>query len=338
MKKRLTALCLVFMLLLSAVLTGCGLNSSKKGNNVGNQKVILNEVAHSIFYVPLYVAVEEGYFTEEGIDLTLVTGYGADKTMTAVLSGEAQIGFMGSEASIFTYLGKPDDIVVNFAQLTQRAGNFLVAKEPIENFSWDMLKNSKVLGGRAGGMPEMVFEFILKKHSLNPSSDLIIDQSISFGDTAAAFVSSDADYTVEFEPHASALEANGEGYIVASLGVESGYVPYTAFCAKKSYIENNPALIQSFTNALQKGLDYTKNHTPDELAAVIQPQFKETEIMTLTTIISRYYEQETWKDNLIFDEESFSLLQNILEESDVLEERVPYEELVTTDFAKKAIN
>ncbi len=256
--------------------------------------------------------------------------------MTAVLSGEADIGFMGSESSIYTYLGNPNDIVVNFAQLTQRAGNFLVAKEPIDDFSWDMLKGSKVLGGRAGGMPEMVFEFILRKNNIDPATDLSIDQSIAFGDTAAAFVSSDADFTVEFEPHASSLEANGNGYIVASLGVDSGYVPYTAFSAKKSFIESNPALIQSFTNALQRGMDYTQSHTPDELAAVIQPQFKETDIMTLTTIITRYYEQDTWKENLIFEKDSFELLQNILEDSGELEKRVPYEELVTTGFAEKA--
>jgi len=323
-------LCLTLLL---PVLAGCG---GKQKVAIGNTKVVLNEVAHSIFYVPLYVAIEEGYFEEEGIDLTLVTGYGADKTMTAVLSGEADIGFMGSESSIYTYLGNPNDIVVNFAQLTQRAGNFLVAKEPIDDFSWDMLKGSKVLGGRAGGMPEMVFEFILRKNNIDPATDLSIDQSIAFGDTAAAFVSSDADFTVEFEPHASSLEANGNGYIVASLGVDSGYVPYTAFSAKKSFIESNPALIQSFTNALQRGMDYTQSHTPDELAAVIQPQFKETDIMTLTTIITRYYEQDTWKENLIFEKDSFELLQNILEDSGELEKRVPYEELVTTGFAEKA--
>ncbi|MFT3984756.1 MAG: ABC transporter substrate-binding protein [Lachnospiraceae bacterium] len=323
-------LCLALLL---PVLAGCG---SKNKGTIGNTKVVLNEVAHSIFYVPLYVAIEEGYFDEEGIDLTLVTGYGADKTMTAVLSGEADVGFMGSESSIYTYLGNPEDIVVNFAQLTQRAGNFLVSKKPIDNFSWDMLKGSKVLGGRAGGMPEMVFEFILRKNNIDPAADLSIDQSISFGDTAAAFVSSDADFTVEFEPHASSLEANGNGYIVASLGVDSGYVPYTAFSAKKSFIEGNPELIQSFTNALQRGMDYTNSHTPDELAAVIQPQFKETDIMTLTTIITRYYEQNTWKDNLIFEKDSFELLQNILEDAGELERRVPYEELVTTGFAEKA--
>ena len=156
----------------------------------------MNEVAHSIFYAPMYVAIEEGYFKEEGIDLTLVTGFGADKTMTAVLTDEADIGFMGSESTIYTYAGDTQDYVVNFAQLTQRAGNFLVSRTPVENFSWDMLKGTDVLGGRAGGMPEMVFEFILKKNGIDPKADLNIDQSIDFGSTAAAFSGGQGDFTV----------------------------------------------------------------------------------------------------------------------------------------------
>lgn len=181
----------------------------------------------------MYVAIEEGYFSQEGIDLTLVTGFGADKTMTAVLSGEADIGFMGSESTIYTYLEGAQDYVVNFAQLTQRAGNFLVSREPIDNFSWDMLKGKDVLGGRAGGMPQMVFEYILKKNNIDPKADLSIDQSIDFGSTAAAFSGGQGDFTVEFEPHATSLEAKGDGYVIASLGEDSGYVPYTAFSAKK---------------------------------------------------------------------------------------------------------
>lgn len=323
--------------LLSAVFTACGSKSGSTGNhNRDLTPVTLNEVAHSVFYAPLYVAIEEGYFAEEGLALTLVTGFGADKTMTAVLTGEADIGFMGSESTIYTYNEGAQDYVINFAQLTQRAGNFLVSKEPIDNFSWDMLKGKNVLGGRAGGMPEMVFEYILKKNNLDPATDLSIDQSIDFGSTAAAFSGGQGDFTVEFEPHATALEAKGDGYVVASLGEDSGYVPYTAFSAKKSFIDANPTIIQSFTNALQKGMDYVQTHTPEEIAQVIAPQFKETDANTLTTIVTRYYEQDTWKDNLIFDEDAFTLLQNILEEAGELSKRVPYETLVTTQFAEKA--
>ena len=257
--------------------------------------------------------------------------------MTAVLSGEADIGFMGSEASIYVYSQNPDDYIVNFAQLTQRAGNFLVAREPMENFQWSDLKGKEVLGGRKGGMPQMVFEYILKKNNLDPAADMTIDQSIDFGATAAAFSGGSGDFTVEFEPGATPLETAGAGYVVASLGVDSGYVPYTAYSAKQSFLKEHPELAQGFTNALQKGMDYVQNHTPEEIAKVIAPQFKETDLEVITTIVTRYYEQDTWKEDLIFEESSFTLLQDILEEAGELQERVPYEDLVTTEYAKKAV-
>lgn len=300
-------------------------------------KVTLNEVAHSIFYAPQYVAIEEGYFKDEGLDLTLVTGFGADKTMTAVISGEADIGFMGAEASVYAYQEGATDAVVNFAQLTQRAGNFLVAREEMPDFKWEDLKDKKVLGGRKGGMPEMVFEYILRKNGLDPQKDLTIDQSIDFGYTAAAFTGdTSADFTVEFEPSATALEKEGAGYVVASLGVDSGYVPYTSYSAKTSYMEKNPEIIQKFTNALQKGMEYVQSHTPEEIAEVIAPQFAETDLNTVTAIVKRYYDQDTWKSNLIFEKESFELLEDILEDSGELSERVSYENLITTKYAQEA--
>ena len=314
-------------------LTGCGRDGAQDKNLT---PVTLNEVAHSIFYAPQYAAIELGYFEEEGIDLTLVNGGGADKVMTALISGDAQIGFMGSEASIYVYQEGSQDYAVNFAQLTQRAGNFLVGRQPEPNFKWEDLRGKKVLGGRAGGMPQMVFEYILKKHGLDPKTDLAIDQSISFGLTAAAFTSSDADYTVEFEPFATTLELEGSGYVTASLGTESGYVPYTAYCARKSYMEENPEIIQKFTNAIQKGMDYVNSHTSEEIAKTIAPQFKETPVEKLTVIVNRYKEQDTWKEDTIFQKESFDLLQNILEEAGELDSRVPYEDLVTTEFSEKA--
>ena len=327
---------LLTAIMVAGLFAGCGNTGTETGGDGKTTSVTLNEVAHSIFYAPMYVAIEEGYFKEEGLDVTLVTGFGADKTMTAVLTGEADIGFMGSESTIYTYAGGTDDYVVNFAQLTQRAGNFLVSREPIDEFSWDMLKGQDVLGGRAGGMPQMVFEYILRKNNIDPAADLRIDQSIDFGSTAAAFSGGDADFTVEFEPHATLLEQKGDGYVVASLGEDSGYVPYTAFSAKKSYIEKNGNVIQAFTNALQKGMDYVQSHSPEEIADVIAPQFAETDKQALVTIVARYYDQDTWKDNLIFEKESFDLLQNILEDSKVLSERVPYENLVNTSFAETA--
>lgn len=346
MKKRLLAL---FSAVIFALFLTVGCSSGKDSGTAGTEdtgaagsgtdekvEVTLNEVAHSIFYAPMYAAIEEGYFSEEGIELTLVCGFGADKTMTAVISGEADIGFMGSEASIYTYAEGATDHVVNFAQLTQRAGNFLVAREEMPDFTWDDLKGHLVLGGRKGGMPQMVFEYILKENGIDPSSDLEINQNIDFGSTAAAFAEGQGDFTVEFEPGATTLESEGRGCVVASLGEDSGYVPYTAFSAKQSYIDEHPDIIQGFTNALQKGMDFVQTHTPEEIASVIEPQFPETDLETITTIVTRYYEQDTWKSNLIFEQSSFDLLQDILESAGELDERVPYDELVTTQFAAVA--
>lgn len=301
------------------------------------EKITLNEVAHSIFYAPQYVAIENGYFQDEGLDLTLQTGFGADKVMAAVLSGEVEIGFMGAEASIYAFQEGANDPVANFAQLTQRAGNFLVAREKMSDFKWSDLKGKKVLGGRKGGMPEMVFEYVLKRQGMDPETDLEIDQSIDFGSTAAAFSGGKGDFSVEFEPSATVLEKEGAGYVVASLGTDSGYVPYTSYCAKSSYMQKNPEILQKFTNGLQKGMEYVQKHTPEEIAEVIAPQFPETDLATITTIVRRYHDQGTWKENLIFEKESFQLLKDILKEAGELHTQVDYEDLVTTAYAEKAV-
>lgn len=328
--KKIVVLALIFSLM---VLSLC---SCAKNEEEGMTSITLNEVAHSIFYAPQYVAIEKGYFKEEGLDVKLVNGSGADNVMTAVLSGEADIGFMGSEASIYVFNEGSGEKIVNFAQLTQRAGNFLVAKKADEDFTWDKLKGKTVLAGRKGGMPQMVFEYILKKNNMDPQKDLKMVQNIDFGLTAEAFASGQGDYSVEFEPFAASLEKEKKGVVVASLGVDSGMVPYTAYSAKESYIKKNGDTIQKFTNALQKGMDFVKSHTPQEIAEVIQPQFKETERETLITIVERYYDQGTWKDDLVFEKESFDLLQDILESGGELSRRVSYEELVNTEFASKA--
>ena len=326
-KKLMVFLCLLALLMTTTV--GCG-NATASGT-----KVTLNEVAHSVFYAPMYVAFENEYFKEEGLDVTLVTGFGADKTMTALLSGEADIGFMGPESTIYTYQGGMEDYAVNFAQLTQRAGNFLVGRQPDDDFTFADLKGKDVLGGRAGGMPQMVFEYILKKHGLDPATDVNIDQSIDFGSTAAAFSGGQGEYSVEFEPHATALEQKGDGYVLASLGEESGYVPYTAFSARKSYIAEHPEVIESFTKALQKGMEYVNSHSPEEVAKVIKPQFEEMDETSLATIIKRYQAQDTWKTDLVFSKEAFDLLQDILLDAGVVQVTSPYEDLVNTEFAQK---
>lgn len=326
--KKIVALMLVLSLMMFS-LCGCGKSSTEKEL----VKVKLNEVAHSIFYAPQYVAIENGYFEEEGIEIELVNGAGADNVMTAVLSGEADVGFMGSEASIYVYNQGSGEKIINFAQLTQRAGNFLVAREKEEDFTWDKLKGKTVLAGRKGGMPQMVFEYILKKNQIDPVKDVKMVQNIDFGLTAEAFASGQGDYSVEFEPFAASLEKEGKGVVVASLGVDSGKVPYTAYSAKESYLKEKADVIQHFTNALQKGMDYVQQHSPEEIAKVIQPQFAETDAEVLTAIVKRYYEQDTWKENLVFEKESFELLQDILESGGELTKRVPYEELVDTKFA-----
>mgnify|MGYP000900984327 CR=1 FL=1 len=337
MKKR-RWICLALTAALTfGMLAGCGQmkDLSDGGEKKELQKVTLNEVAHSIFYAPMYVAIEEGYFREEGIDLTLVTGFGADKTVTAVLAGEADIGFMGSESTIYTKNGGAEDYLINFAQLTQRAGNFLVGRSAEPDFSWQDLKGKKVLGGRAGGMPEMVFEYVLAQKGID-KKDVNINQSIDFGSTAAAFSGGQGDYTIEFEPSATLLEQKGDGYVVASVGTESGYVPYTSYSVKQSYLKTHGATVEKFTKALQKGMDFVQTHTPEEIAEVIAPQFAETELETITAIVRRYYEQDTWKENLIFEEESFDLLQEILEQAGELEKKAPYKTLVTTKYAEEA--
>ena len=311
MKKKISVLFAV-ILGLTAALSGCGEGKKEEGQLV---PVTLNEVAHSVFYAPQYVAIEEGYFVKEGIKLELVTGF---------------------EASIYAYQQGAQDAVVNFAQLTQRAGNFLVAREEMPDFKWSDLKGKDILGGRKGGMPEMVFEYILKQNGLNAEKDLNIDRSIDFGSTAAAFLGGQGDFSVEFEPSATALEQQGAGYVVASCGVDSGYVPYTAYSAKESFMKEKPEIIQGFTNALQKGMDYVNTHTPEKIAKIIKPQFPENDLKTIEMIVKRYQEQGTWKDNLIFEKKSFELLEDILEDAGELEERVPYDKLVNTEFAEKA--
>lgn len=330
--KRKSILLFTVMFLFIILLTSCMKNTEDNKRT----PIILSEVAHSIFYAPQYAAIELGYFEEEGIDLTLENAFGADKVMTALISGHADIGFMGCESSIYVYQEGQEDYAVNFAQLTQRAGNFLVGRTAQTDFSWEDLKGKTVLGGRAGGMPEMIFEYILRKNGIDPKKDLTIIQNIDFGSTAAAFSGGQGDYSIEFEPYAAKLEAEGDGVVLASLGVDSGYVPYTAYCVKKSYMEQTDHKLQEFTNAIQKGLDYVNSHSPEEIAAVIAPQFKETSPDTIATIVQRYKEQDTWKENTIFEPEGFELLQDILKDGNELKAYVPYEKLVTTEFSEKA--
>lgn len=326
LKKRIAAIMTVVSLLGCVCLSACDTKDTK------GTKVVLNEVAHSVFYAPLYVALEQGYFEEAGLDITLVTGFGADKTMTALLTGEADIGLMGCESTIYAYAEGAKDYPVSFAQLTQRAGNFLVAREPMPDFDWTMLRGKKVLGGRPGGMPEMVFEFILEKNGMNPETDLEIDKSIDFGSTAAAFSGGAGDFTVEFEPHATLLEEEGKGYVVASLGMDSGYVPYTSFCATKSYLADNTETIKAFVAAMERGMEEVYEKEPMEIAKIIAPCFEGTSAEVLEKIVKRYKEQDSWKRSMLFERDAFSMLCNILMDNKLIEEPAVYEDLVSTEY------
>lgn len=314
-------------------MTAC--NKEKTDNSV--KKITLCEVTHSIFYAPQYVAIENGYFADEGLELTVTNGFGADKVMTALISGDADIGFMGSESSIYVYAEGSDDYAVNFAGLTQRAGNFLVGREANNNFEWSELKEKTVIGGRAGGMPQMLFEYILKKNNINPETDLEILQNVDFGSTSAAFTSGIGDYTVEFEPSATLLEQQGEGHVIASLGVESGYVPYTAYCAKKSYIEKNSETIEKFTRAIYKGQKWVKSHTSREIAEAIQSFFPSTSVESIEKSVQSYKDIDAWNETPVLKEESFDKLQLIMTEAGELTQKASYNKIVNNTYAEKVI-
>ena len=279
--------------------------------------------------------MELGYFEDEGINLEVTTGFGADKSATAVISGDADIALMGPEATIYQYNEGNENYLVNFGQLTQRAGNFVVSRTNDADFRWEDLIGKEVIGGRPGGMPEMVFEYVLKKHNIDPQKDVNLVQNIDFANTSGAFVGGTGDYTVEFEPSATLIEEEGAGYVVASVGTESGYVPYTAYSTTKTFLSKNKELLQSFINAIEKGQKYVEEHTAAEVAEIIAPQFKETDEKTIAKIIDRYAEQDSFKTNTCFEEDSFTLIQDILEEAGELSQRVPYQDLVTTEFSSK---
>lgn len=291
--------------------------------------VRLSEVVHSIFYAPQYVAIENKYFEEEGLKIDLSVGNGADKSMTALISKNADIALLGVEAAVYVYNEGKEDYATIFAQLSQRAGNFLVAREPIPTFNWDMVKNKTIVGGRPGGMPQMVLEYILKQNGIEPFVDTEIITNLDFTATAGAFAGGTGDFTVEFEPSASTLEQAGEHYVVASLGVDSGLIPYTSYVAINSYIKDHPEIIQKFTNAIYKGQLWVEKHSAEEIAQVILPYFEGTDIELLTTIVDRYKAQGTWKTDPLVDESGLTLLQDILESSGKLTNRIEYNSIVT---------
>ena len=271
------------------------------------------------------------------MEIDITTGQGTDAVMTSVLSNEVQIGFAGPEASIYVYNEGKEDYTQVFAQLTKRDGSFLVSKEKVDNFDWNMLKGKTVIPGRKGGVPYMTLEYVIKQNGLTPGKDLTLDDSIKFDLMASAFTSGDADYVTLFEPTASNIQKIGKGYIVASVGKESGEIPYTAYFAKKSYIENNEKIIQDFTNAIYKGQKWVKEHNAEEIAKAIQGFFPDTDIDLLTTAIQSYKDIDAWNDTPILKQESFNKLQEVISEAGELTQKAPYDKIVNNKYASEAI-
>lgn len=301
------------------------------------QKIRLNEVTRSVFYAPQYVAIAKGFMEEEGLEIEITTGQGADKVMTAVLAGQSDIGFAGPEASIYVYNEGKEDYCQVFAQLTQKDGSFLISREHTDNFSWQDLKGKTIIPGRKGGVPYMTFEYVLKKNGLNPKTDLVLDDSIKFDLMAGAFTGGTADYVTLFEPTATMTEQAGKGYIVASVGEASGEIPYTAYFAKKSYIEENSDIIQKFTNAIYKGQKWVKEHTMQEVAETIKDFFPDTDVNLLAQVLQSYKDIDAWKTDPVMKEESYNLLQTVIEEAGELKQRAPFDKVINNSFAEKAV-
>ena len=301
-------------------------------------KVKVAEVAHSIFYAPQYIADSLGYFEEEGLDVEIILTSGADKVTAAVLSGDVQIGFSGSEATIYVYNQGENDYLVNFSALTKRDGSFIVSREKYDNFTLNDMIGKTVIGGRKGGMPVMTFEWALREEGIDPTNDVEIDTSIAFGAMSGAFIGGTGDFVNLFEPQALQIEQQGYGYVVASLGELGGVVPYTAYNAKKSYIENNPEVIEKFTRAIQKGLDYVHNNSSEDIAKNILNHFPDISLNDLTKIVERYKQNDSWFTTTYINEEDFNHIEEIMEAAGELTERVPYNKLVDNSFSDKINN
>lgn len=292
------------------------------------KRVRVAEVAHSVFYAPQYVAHSLGYFKDEGLDVELILTSGADAVAAAVLSNDVEIGFCGSEATIYIYVNGEKDYLVNFAGLTKKDGSFILSRKKIENFTLNDLKGKYIIGGRKGGMPEMTLEYILTNKGINPKKDLTIDTSIAFASMAGSFIGGTGDFVSLFEPTALKLESEGHGYVVASLGELGGEVPYTVYNTRKSYYENNQDTLKSFAKAIQRGLDYTHTHSAKEIAEVILNYFPDTSLDDLTKIVERYKSIDSWYNTVEIKEENYNHVLDIIKNAGELKGNAPFKDLV----------
>jgi NitT/TauT family transport system substrate-binding protein len=335
--KKILITVIVCIIVIALVVTGVILKN-RNVDNTDTKIVSVNEVTRSVFYAPQYVAIANGYFEEEGIQIELTTGQGADKVMTAVVAGQCDIGFAGPEVAIYVYNEGKEDFCQVFAQLTKKDGSFLVSKTNDTNFKWTDLKGKTVIPGRKGGVPYMTLEYVLRKNGLDPSTDLVLDDSINFDLMAGAFAGGNADYVTLFEPTATMTQKAQKGYVVASVGEEAGEIPYTAYFAKKSYIEENSDIIQKFTNAIYKGQTWVKEHTATEIAEAIQSYFPDTELELLSNVIQNYIDIDVWNENPILTQEAFERLQTVMEEAGELKEKAPYNDVINNSYAENSIN
>ncbi len=326
MKRRILEVLLGILIIIIIVISYFKItNSHKNKENLTTLKVA--EVTHSAFYAPLYVAQELGYFKDYGLNIELILTPGADKVAAAVLSNDVEIGFAGPESAIYVYNGGEEDYLITFAGLTKRDGQFIVSRKEINNFSLNDLKGKEVLVGRLGGMPALNFLDALKKADIK-ESDVNLNYSVEFAALSGSFIAGEGDFVNLFEPNATNLVKEGYGYIVGNIGALASEVPYTAFYARKSYLENHQDNLKNFTLALNKGIQYVKNHNPEEIAKVILPQFPDISLTDLTSIVDNYQKYDSWLENPFIKEEIFKNLQDILVSASLIDDYVPYNLLV----------
>ncbi len=327
MKKFFCILCSILIVLLQTV--GC------KNSSDELTLVRVNEVTHSIFYAPFYVAIELGYYEEEGIEIELTNGGGADKSMTALLSNSADIGLMGPEAAMYVYLNGKENYPKVFAQLTKRDGSFLISRKKEVEFKYENLTGKEIIAGRKGGVPAMTLEYLLNQNGLKDKENVRLNFDVQFALTAAAFEGGTGDYCTLFEPTASEFENLNKGYVVSSIGKDSGEVPYTAFMALSNYIANNEEIIKGFLRATYKGINFTKTAPQEELVKALKGQFPAISDQSIINSINRYNEIDAWMDNMAMKEESFYRLQTIMTNAGELSQKVPFEQLIMTEYANE---
>lgn len=325
------------ILIIIAIITTIIIATITSTNDNDLPTIKVSEVTRSIFYAPQYIAIENGYFEEEGFRLDLITNSGADTVMTAVLANQVDIGFAGPESAIYVYNEGMDDYPIVFAGLTKKDGSFLVSKDYYEDFTWDDLLDKTVIPGRKGGVPYMTFDYVLKTNGINSSTDLIFDDSISFDLMAGAFAAGTGDFVTLFEPTASLTQIQKQGYIVTSIGEAAGELPYTTYFAKQSYIAENEDIIQGFTNAIYKAQQWLENNTAIEAANIIQGYFPDTDIDLIATVIENYKEIEAYSLNPVITEDSFDRLQDIMISAGELDKKIPFDSIITNSYANKSI-